>query len=234
MIAELQFGKVEIAIRSQGPHLTPAEVAADLELASQKIRIGPGLTPAAFQLDLDTQDPEIFHHQFEGVCKLARHSAVATVTIPAAPSGTDLPTEVVRLKRLYAMASAYGLVLSLHTRVGTLTENPDTAVELCQRVDGLGLTLDPSHYICGPHQGRSYDQVFPYVRHVHLRDTGRGPDKMQVKVGQGEIEYSRIIAQLIRQDYDRLLTVHLLDIPELPFHMETEVRKLKYLLESLI
>ncbi len=49
---------------------------------------------------------------------------------------------------------------------------------------------------------------FPYVKHVHLRDTGRAQGKFQVRVGQGEIEYGRIINQLERQNYDRLLSVH--------------------------
>ena len=70
------------------------------------------------------------------------------------------------------------------THIGTLTENPDTAVELCQRVPGLGLTLDPSHFIAGPNQGRNFDHVFPHVRHVHLRDTGRGPNQFQIRVAQ--------------------------------------------------
>ena len=40
-------------------------------------------------------------------------------------------------------------------------------------------------------------------------------------------------AQQQRYRYDRLLSVALHDIAEAPFAMETEVRKLKYLLESL-
>lgn len=234
IISDLEFSKVEIAIQTSGPHLTPAEVAADIELAAQRIRVGPGLTPAAFDLRIDTADPALFERQFEAVCKLARHSAVTTVTLPAAPVSTALEAEAERLKHLVRLASMYGVVLCVPTRIGTITEIPEQAVALCEMVEGLGLTLDPSHYICGPHQGRPYDEVFPFVRHVHLRDTGRTLDKLQVKIGQGEIEYSRIITLLSRHDYDRLLTVHLLDIPELPFHMETEVRKLKYLLESLV
>src|SRR5204862_794296 len=127
-----------------------------------------------------------------------------------------------------------GLLLTLATLTGTLTEDPDLAVTLCERVPGLGLTLDPSHYIAGPLQGQSFDQVYPYVRHVHLRDTGRGPNQMQVHVGQGEVEYGRIVAQLLRHNYDRLLTVAIHDIPDAPFAMDAEVRKLKYLLESLV
>ena len=99
---------------------------------------------------------------------------------------------------------------------------------------GLGLTLDPSHYINGPHQGGSFDEVLPYVRHVQLRDTARGPGKFQVRVGQGEVEYGRLISVLARHRYDRLLSVAIHDVADAPFAMESEVRKLKFLLESLV
>jgi sugar phosphate isomerase/epimerase len=132
------------------------------------------------------------------------------------------------------MTQAEGMVLTVPTHVGCITETPEGAIELCESLPGLGLTLDPSHFITGPNQGKSYEQVFPYVRHVHLRDTGRGADQFQVRVGQGEVEYGRIISLLSRNQYDRLLTVAILDIPDAPFPMDAEVRKLKYLLESLI
>jgi sugar phosphate isomerase/epimerase len=233
-IAELEFSKVEVAIATGGPHLKPAEILADVELAAQSIRVGPSLTPAAFDVRIAEPDPNVFQQQFEAVCKLAAQCAVTTMTIPAAPTGTPLEAEARRLAHLVRIATLHGVVLCVATRMGTVTELPEQAVALCQAVPGLGLTLDPSHFLCGPHQGRPFDEVYPYVRHVHLRDTGRTPEKLQVKIGQGEIEYSRIIAMLSRYDYDRLLTVSILDIPELPFRMETEVRKLKYLLESLV
>jgi sugar phosphate isomerase/epimerase len=72
------------------------------------------------------------------------------------------------------------------------------------------------------------------VRHVHFRDTGRRPDQFQVKVGQGQVEYGKIVSHLDRTGYDRLLTVDIHDIPDSPFVMESEVRKLKFLLESLV
>ena len=233
-IAELEFGKVDIAIHEQGPHLRPSEVAADVLLAAQRIRIGPSLNPAAFSVEIDTVDEGEYQRQLQAIFHLARLTTVATVTIPAASAGTGMDAEVKRLTALARMASQEGAILAVETRMGTLTEYPDAAVELCKRVPGLGLTLDPSHYIAGPNQGKSYDQVFPFVRHVHLRDTGRGPDQFQVRVGQGEIEYGRIVAQLTRLSYDRLLTVEIYDIPDAPFAMDAEVRKLKFLLESLV
>jgi sugar phosphate isomerase/epimerase len=156
------------------------------------------------------------------------------VTIAAASAGTGLDAEVRRLKELCAVAARDGVMLSVATVAGTVTEMPDAAVELCRRVPGLGLTLDPSHYICGPNEGASWDAVYPYVRHVHLRDSGRGPNQFQVRIGQGEIEYGRIVSMLARHHYDRVLTVDVRDIPDAPFAMEPEVRKLKYLLESLV
>jgi sugar phosphate isomerase/epimerase len=233
-IAELEFSKVDVAICEKGPHLRPSEVAADVGLAAQRIRIGPSLSPAAFNLEIETSTEDEFRRQLKALCHLARLSTVPVLTMPSASSGSGLDAEVKRLTALVKLAEAEGVVLTVETRIGTLTENPDAAVELCKRVPGLGLTLDPSHYIAGPHQGRCFDQVYPYVRHVHLRDTGRNPEHFQVRVGQGEVEYGRIISHLNRYHYSRLLTVEICDIPDAPFAMDAEVRKLKYLLESLV
>jgi sugar phosphate isomerase/epimerase len=232
LIAELEFSKVDVAI-GLGTHMTPAEVVADMNKAALRLRIGPGLTTAAFKLHIAEPEAATFDRQFKAACNLARSMSVVSLTLPAAPLGTDLDAEVKRLTYLVGKASKEGVVLSVPTHVGTLTESPDMAVTLCERVEGLGLTLDPSHYICGPNQGKSFDHVFPFVKHVHLRDSGRSPDKFQVRIGQGEIEYSRILTQLERHGYDRLLTVEIADIPDQPFNVPTEVRKLKYLLESL-
>jgi sugar phosphate isomerase/epimerase len=233
IIGELDFSKVDVAIHEKGPHLRPSEVAQDVTLATQRIRIGPSLSPSAFSVEIEAEGEE-FIRQLRAVCRLARLSNVTTVTLPAGASGTSPEAEVQRLQRLVHMAQAEGVIFCVETRIGTLTESPNIAADLCDRVDGLGLTLDPSHFLAGPNQGQNYDIVFPYVRHVHLRDSGRSMDKFQVRVGQGEIEYGRIIAQLARHHYERLLTVEVLDIPDAPFAVDHEVRKLKYLLESLV
>ncbi len=234
IIDELEFNKLDVAIHESGPHLKPSEVAADVSLAAQRIRIGPSLSPAAISANFDVATAAEYECQLRAVCHLARLSNVTTVTIGAAASDSSFEAEVCRLTHLAALTEREGVILCVESRMGTLTEFPDSTVELCRRVPGIGLTLDPSHYIAGPNQGRNYDCVFPYVRHVHLRDTGRGPNMFQVRVGQGEVEYGRLITQLARLGYNRLLTVEIQDIPDAPYQMDQEVRKLKYLLESLI
>jgi sugar phosphate isomerase/epimerase len=233
LMAELEFSKVDVAITEHGNHLKPSTVADDVVKAALAVRIGPSLTPAAYSVEFAAVGDE-YLRQLKAICKLARTTAVPLLCIPAASNGSGLDAEVERLRHLVQIVESEGLLLTVPTRIGTLTELPATARELCERVPGLGLTLDPSHFVNGPHQGEPYDEVFPYVRHVQLRDTGKAPGKFQVRVGQGEIEYGRIISQLQRCRYDRLLTVALHDVAEAPFVMETEVRKLKYLLESLV
>jgi sugar phosphate isomerase/epimerase len=233
-MSELEFSKIDVAIHERGPHLRPSEVADDVNRFAQRIRIGASLNPAAFSVEIDATNIEDYHHQLRSICRLARLATVPVISIPAASSGSGLDAEAERLSALVQLAAAEGVILTVDTRMGTLTELPSIAVELCQRVPGLGLTLDPSHYIGGPNQGKSFDQIYPYVHHVRLRDTGRSAEQFQLRVGQGEVEYGRIVTQLARFRYERALCVDIRDIPDCPFPMEPEVRKLKYLLESLV
>ncbi len=233
-IAELEFNKIDLAIVEDSPHLRPSDIEADPEAALQRLRQGPSLTPASLDLDFGDVDSKTLRRRFEAMCRLAKPLAVAVLTIPAAPAGSSFDDEVARLKDLAEIARREGLVLAVETHSETLTVTPEAAVALCQSVPGLGLTLDPSHYIHGPHQGASFDEVYPFVQNVHFRDTGKKPGEFQVKIGQGDIEYGRVVSQLERHGYNRSLTVSILDRIENPFSVEVEVRKLKLLLESLI
>jgi sugar phosphate isomerase/epimerase len=69
-----------------------------------------------------------------------------------------------------------------------------------------------------------------HVFHVHLRDSKK--DQIQVRVGQGEIEYGRLITQLQRAGYDRALSVDIFPMEDLDSRQE--LRKLRLLLESLL
>ncbi len=234
IIAELGFSKVDVAIHEEGPHLRPSEVAADIHAAALHLRVGPGLTPVAFSVVIDAPDADAYKKQLQAMCRLARVSSVPLISIPTAAAGGSLDREARRLTELTRLATKEGIILTVPTQIGMITEDPDTALTLCQRVPNLGLTLDPSHYVAGPHAAKGWDPLYPFVRHVRLRDTGAAPHQFQVRIGQGEIEYGRVVSQLMRHRYGRVLSVDIRDVPDAPFVMEPEVRKLKYLLESLV
>jgi sugar phosphate isomerase/epimerase len=232
-IAELGFNKFDVAVYEQGKHLRPSEIVRDINRAVSRLRANTGLTPIAFSVEIDAPDAEQYHVQFKAICRLARLSATPLVTVATAETGSSVDEEVARLAKMKAIADGDGILLAIDTRVGTLAESPQLAVELCTRLPGLALTLDPSHYLVGPAQGE-FDEVYPHVRHLHLRDTGSTAQQFQVRVGQGHVEYGKILSHLTKFGYDRALTVDLHDIPDAPFAMAPEVRKLKYLLESLV
>jgi sugar phosphate isomerase/epimerase len=235
-IAELEFDKYELALVENGPHMKPSEAGDNPEAALARLRSGPALIPSALYLDfgsIDWSDP-LSKRRFDGLCRFAKALSVAVLTVQAAPTGTPIADEIKRLGPLVSTTMREGLVLALLTHAETLTADPLVAVELCKSLPGLGLTLDPSHFLQGPHQNGDFDMVFPYVQNVHLRDTGLAPGEFQVRVGQGQIEYARIVTLLQRHGYNRALTVAILDRPENKFDREVEVRKLKLLLETLL
>jgi sugar phosphate isomerase/epimerase len=216
--------------------LRPSEVGDNPETVLQRLRRGPSLVPSSLYLDfgpVDWSDP-LPRKRFDSLCRVAKSLSVAVVTIHAAPIGTPFDDEIKRLSMLLSTAMREGLVLALLTHSETLTADPQVAARLCQTLPGLGLTLDPSHYLQGAFKDTDFDLVFPYVQNVHLRDTGKEPGEFQVRVGQGQIEYARIISLLQRYGYGRGLTVAIIDRPDNPFDREVEVRKLKLLLETLI
>jgi sugar phosphate isomerase/epimerase len=171
----------------------------------------------------------------DAAAHLAKQVTAPILVIEAAASGSPMEQEIVRLRRLVGVAALHGTTLTVATKSGTVTEMPQSAVDLCQNVEGLGLTLDPSHYICGPNQCRPYEQVYPYVKHTHLRDSGRRIDQIQITVGRGEIEYGRIINSLCRFGYRGALTVAMEDqVAHEGFETLVEARKLRLLLESYL
>lgn len=230
-ISELHFHKVDLALHEAGPHLKPSEVLADVNRAATVLRKA-NLAFAAFHVEIDAPDAEKYKDTLRAVCRLGRILAVPLVNIAAAAADSELAAEVTRLTGLARIAETEGVMLTVETHSRTLTNDPARAAELCRKVPGLGITLDPSHYVVGAHPAADYDDLFPHVRHVRLRDTA--PDKLQVRVGQGQVEYGRIVSQLARARYQRALAVDIRDQPEPDYPMVPEVRKLKFLLESMV
>jgi sugar phosphate isomerase/epimerase len=226
-ISDLDYDKVELWLSEDSDHLNAAETAAGPERFVAHYREMTRLTPIALSID-----GNIDAHTLAGLSKVAKLLRVTQITVPASPIGTPFNTEIDRLREYIVVTGQDGVRLSLKTETGHLTEDPHTAVELCQSVAGLGLTLDPSYYICGPNRGKSYDQVFPYVYHVQLRDTT--PEELQVQVGLGDVGYNRVITQLRREEYNLALSVELIPSLARDTDRALEMRKLRMLLDSLL
>jgi sugar phosphate isomerase/epimerase len=226
-LTDLEYTSVEIAVHEGGKQIAPSQVAAEFERVLMLCR-QTRLTVVAYSLDIKAEG-EAYYDQFQACCKLAKATKVVALCVPAAELGTPFNAEIERLRRLVSIATKEGVLVGVKTQIGCLTENPDTAVVLCDNVKGLGITLDPSHYVYGPHRGK-YSQLIKHVVHVQLRDSTK--DRFQVRVGQGEIEYGRLVSQLAKVNYRRALSVNITPIDDVDH--AAEMRKMRLLLESLL
>ncbi|MBL9125200.1 MAG: sugar phosphate isomerase/epimerase [Planctomycetaceae bacterium] len=231
-LLDLEFTCVEIALRESGNQLKPSQVLANLEEAIQACRETHRLKPVAYTTDFAAPDDATYYRQFAACCKLAKATRVVSITVRAGELGTPFNAEVERLRELVKIGAAEGVLVSVKSEIGHMTQDPATAIVLCDNVKGLGITLDPSHYVCGPLAGVNYDHTIKYVYHTQLRDSTK--DKLQVRVGQGQIEYGRLVSQLSKVHYDRALAIDIRDLPDSGIDHHAELRKLRLLLESLM
>lgn len=230
-LVDLEFSAVELPIRETGrTWCKPSLVAESLEKASEHFRNTHRLSIAALAIEPEAPTKADYYAQFSACCKLAKLLKVVPLVVPAAELGTPFNEEIERLRELVRIASLDGCLVAMRTEIGCMSEDPDTAVVLCNNVKGLGLALDPSHYLTGPRQGRDYSKVMPYVYHVRLRDSTKSA--LHVRVGQGEVDYGKLLGQLEKVGYQRALSI---DMPPLPdFDHRAEMRKIRLLLESLL
>ncbi len=228
LLQDLDFTTVEIAIHESAPHVKPSDILADPDRGIQLLRHTHRLDISGYSLELASTGAQ-HYVDFTEICKIAKATKVVTLTVPSAELGTPFNEEVEHLQKLVQIAEGQGVRVAVRSQLGCLSEDPDTLMVLCNNVDGLGITLDPSVYISGPANGKSLDKILKYVYNTHLRDTR--PDKFQVSVGQGEVDYGKIVNQLEREKFNRSLTVHMSPMDDLDHRVE--LRKLRRLLETL-
>lgn len=227
MADDLDFPAVEIDLHEQAGHVRPSELFENFDNAYHRIRLSHRLDISSLSVQLDSTGNE-HYEQFRDVCKFAKTSKIVTLTVPSAELGTPFNEEVEHLQRLAEIAEAEGCRVAVRTQIGHLSEDPDTLMVLCDNVTGLGITLDLSVFTCGPCKNKSLDRIVKYVYNVHLRDSK--PEEFQVSVGQGVMDYAKLIGQLKQENYDRALTVHM--TPMEGHDHRVELRKLRRLLES--
>ncbi len=227
VLTDLEFTAVEIALHESGI-LKPSELLQDWIVRSKCFVTPIGLI---FQATVwNWRRPEINTTKTSRtVCRIAKTTKVVNITVPSGEQGTPFNEEVEHLQKLVEIGETEGVRVAVRSQLGCLSDDPDTLMVLCNNVDGLGITLDPSVYICNGKE-KNLDKILKFVCNVYLRDSR--PDAFQVSVGQGEVDYGKLVTQLERDKYDRALTVHMVPLEGLDHRVE--LRKLRRLLETLM
>lgn len=167
-----------------------------------------GLVPPAYRFDrMKTMLRGADFARSIGVLDLITHVGF----IPENPGDLEYPGLVSALKYL----AGYCLTLGLHFLFETGQETPVTLLRVIEDVglDNLGINLDTANLIL---YGKAnpldaLDVIGRYVRGVHAKDglyptTGRELGA-EVAIGQGKVDFRRVIARLKGLGYDGALTI---------------------------
>lgn len=228
-LAHLEFSHVEMGIYEGGNHLKPSDVKNNFDGALEQCLNTQRLVVTGLDLQI-TDEGEEYFSTFKKCCELAKAAKIVSLTVRASEHGTPFNEEVERYKRLVKIADVHGVRVGMRTEVGRLSADVDTVSVICGHVKGVGLALDPSHYHFGNSEAPSYEKLLGYVHNVYLRDSTL--EQLQVRVGQGIIDYGRLINLLRKENFRRALCVDIQ--PQADVDHDGELRKLRLLLESLV
>ncbi|MFN4179892.1 MAG: sugar phosphate isomerase/epimerase family protein [Armatimonadota bacterium] len=236
-LSNLGFGFVDIGAMEGWAHINPSEVASQPEKFVEQIgRLCEQnqLKPVAFNAGLGTDNLTEQRRRLEGLCIVAQKLNVPVITLGTAKRGTPLDQEVQRLNQLVSVARKYGITVAIEPHFFQIAENPQVALTLVERVKGLKITLDPSHFAIQGLRLDDYRFLLPHVAHVHFRDAGsKGWNEVQVPMGKGQVEFVAIVKALKEIGYDGAISCEYIDtIGELD--IRENLRALRSLLLSLI
>lgn len=221
----LGFINIDIGIGGGNAHFDPQAVGANpdpfAEIVLHEVdRLGVQLNECFllnFGWPINSPDPGLrqkSNELFPGVCHFARSVGCRSVLVIPGPLHVDFGIEqsvewsIGVLQEMVATALDYGLFLNFEPDVESFAKTPEVADELCQRIPGLGLTLDYSHFVCQGIDPSRIALLHRHVRHVHIRQAV--PSRIATDFDKGIINYPGIFHQLESIGYSGLYCIEYL------------------------
>ena len=214
-LANLGFSFVDIGATEGWAHINPSEVASQPQKFAEKLRTlceQFRLKPVAFNAGLGTDDLSEQQRRLSALCFVAKELGVPVITLGTAPRNTPLEREVQRFRQLVAIARKFGVTIAFEPHFSQVAENLKVALALVEQVDGLKITLDPSHFTVQGLRFDDYRFLLPHVAHVHFRDAGtKGWNGIQVPMGRGQVDFKAIVKALKELGYDGAISCEYID-----------------------
>ena len=226
-LAELDFHSAEVVVGYGKSDISPDWLTQDLLGVARMCFSQRQVTPFVVFLDIPADDPK-YYSVFECCAQLCQLLKAVTLVVKSSPAGTPYNEEFERLQRMTRYGLGTGVVISLLTERDAISGSIDSLMSLCKGTPELTVALDPSHFIYGYKKPVSYESIIPCVSHVRLRDTTE--NEFQVQIGQGVLEFSKLVNQLSKVGYRHALCIDLATFPN--SNQESELRKMRLLVES--
>lgn len=121
------------------------------------------------------------------------------VVWPELGSERSLDLAVLGLKPLVDVAASAGLPLNVEPHFDSVAETPERTVELVERVPGLSLTLDYSHFLGKGFGPEEVHPLLPLAKHFHARHAAR--HHLQTSRLETELDFADIYRRLVEVGY---------------------------------
>jgi sugar phosphate isomerase/epimerase len=214
-VADMGFKYADVMCLWWVPHVNVDSLVKDFDAEAaraEKALADNKLKVSNFTFDDITAKPfDEYKTRFTAVVKLAVRLKAPLINVMAPPAKSDRADMIAKLKVIHKIAADHGIKLTLETHMGQMTEIPADAEKICKEIPGLGLTLDPSHYYAGPNQGKSFDNLYPYVMNTGFRAGGMTPKTIQMPWGQGPIDFAAVVRKLEAGGYKGYYVVEYLE-----------------------
>ena len=225
----LELEAVDVCVMGNRSHLRPEAIRDDIPAAAE--RIASGLAARSLEVSdlfcipwtdferFAPNHPDPAEHAasqalFDDLLELAaRVGAPGMTMLP----GIDWPGETheasfaraaEELRRRVAMARERGVRFSVEAHLGSIAQDPQEAVRLCDQAPGLELTLDYSHFVYQGLDDEQIEPLAPLARHVHVR--GAATRRMQAPLAESTIDFERMVRALAAAGYDGDLSLEYL------------------------
>jgi sugar phosphate isomerase/epimerase len=215
-VAALGFKHVDMAVFEGWANLSPSAVVgreAEVGAQIQETCAQAGISPVAFNVNLGESSVEVQEERLHSVGMVAQRLGVKVLAMKTSkPAVRSVEDEIKRLGRLAHVGVAQGIQITVESHVDTYSEDPNRVLEFMRAVPDLKFTLDLTHFLVGPFREQGYGELLPYIRHAHLRDTGPTRGALQVPLGQGIVDFEKLILDLNRSGLVNAVSVEIVDV----------------------
>jgi len=104
------------------------------------------------------------------------------------------------LKPMVAAGQKAGIAVLVEPHIQGILESPELTEELLQKVPGLGIVLDPSHFVVFGYHQADIEPLAGHAGHVHLRQAK--PGQLQAKMDEGTMNFASFFGTLRAANYD--------------------------------
>jgi sugar phosphate isomerase/epimerase len=115
------------------------------------------------------------------------------------------------LRAMVTLAGDACIRVAVEPHVGALAATPEAVLDLVARVPGLGIVLDPAHFVCQGYDQAALAPLLAFAAHIHLRQAR--PGRLQAPHDAGTIDFDRLIADLHSVGYGGSLAIEYVHQP---------------------